>query len=92
MKDYFLNAGIMHLVAVSGLNIAYVILSIMLVLSLFRVPNSIKILISIICVIIYCVFTGSSASVLRASVMGIFALLYGLVERKKEFYNIVGIS
>jgi competence protein ComEC len=92
MKEYFVNAGVMHLIAVSGLNVAYVILSVMMVLSIFRVKQTSKIFISILLIIFYCLFTGSTASILRASIMGILLLLYTIIERKKEFYNVIGVS
>jgi len=92
MKDDFVNAGVMHLIAVSGLNVAYVILSVLLILSLFRIPQTSKIIIAILLIILYCIFTGSAASIMRASVMGILVLLYSIIERKKEYYNIIGIS
>lgn len=92
LKTEFVNAGVMHLIAVSGLNVAYVILSVMLILTLFRIPVSFKIFITIIFLILYCIFTGSSASILRASIMGTLVLLYTIIERKREFYNVIGVS
>jgi competence protein ComEC len=37
-KEAFINAGVMHLIAVSGLNVAYIIIFVTLFLSLFRIP------------------------------------------------------
>ena len=92
MKDAFINAGVMHIIAVSGLNVAYIILSVTLVLVLFRVPLLPRTVITIIFIIFYCFFTGASASILRASIMGILVLLSFLIQRKINFYNIIGIA
>jgi competence protein ComEC len=92
LKEDFVDAGVMHLIAVSGLNVAYVIFSLMLFFSLLRIPKTLKIILIILCLIFYSIFTGNSASILRASIMGISVLIYGLLQREKEFYNIIGAS
>ncbi len=92
MKDAFVDAGVMHLIAVSGLNVAYIIISVTLMLSLFRVRLIPRMIITMVFLIYYCLFTGSSASIVRATVMGILVLLAFVLERKISFYNIIGIS
>lgn len=92
VRDNFINAGVMHLIAVSGLNVAYIIISVTLILSLFRIPLLPRTLITILFLVFYCLFTGSSPSIIRASIMGILVLLSALIERKINFYNIIGVS
>jgi competence protein ComEC len=92
VKEDFVKTGVMHIIAVSGLNVAYIILSITLVLSLFRVPHLPKVIFIIIFLIFYCFFTGAPASIIRATVMGSLILISGVLQRKTNFYNIVGIS
>jgi competence protein ComEC len=92
VKEDFVKTGVMHIIAVSGLNVAYIILSITLVLSLFRVPRLPKVIFIIIFLIFYCFFTGAPASIIRATVMGSLILISGVLQRKTNFYNIVGIS
>lgn len=92
LKQAFINTGVMHLIAVSGLNVAYIIISITLVLSLFRVPQIPRTIITIIALIFYCLFTGSPASIVRATIMGVLFLIAIILERKINFYNIVGVS
>ncbi|MEP7146250.1 MAG: DNA internalization-related competence protein ComEC/Rec2, partial [bacterium] len=92
MKDDFVNAGVMHLIAVSGLNVAYIVISLTLILSLFRIPLIPRTAITIIFLIFYCLFTGSSASIVRASIMGILVLTAFLIERRINFFNVIGIS
>jgi len=91
-KDDFLKAGVMHLIAVSGLNVAYLILIVTLTLSIFRIPTLPKTILIIIIIIFYCVFTGSTPSIVRASIMGILFLLSKLIERKTNSYHIIGLS
>ncbi|HMQ68596.1 MAG TPA: DNA internalization-related competence protein ComEC/Rec2 [Ignavibacteria bacterium] len=92
MKNDFVNAGVMHLIAVSGLNVAYIIIFVMLTLSVLRVSLLPKIIITISFLIFYCIFTGSSASIVRASIMGIIVLTALLIERKILFYNSLGVA
>lgn len=92
VKDDFVKTGIMHVIAVSGLNVAYIILSLTLILSLFRVPRIPKVIIIILFLIFYCFFTGYPASIIRATVMGSLILIAGVIQRKTNFYNIIGIS
>ncbi len=92
MKEAFINAGVMHLIAVSGLNVAYIILSVTLILSLFRIPLLPRTVITIILLIFYCIFTGSPPSIVRATIMGILFLISSLSERQINFYNTIGIA
>ena len=92
LKQAFINTGVMHLIAVSGLNVAYIIISITLILSLFRLPQIPRISITITALVFYCLFTGSPASIVRATIMGILFLISIILERKTNFYNIVGVS
>jgi competence protein ComEC len=92
MKVDFVNAGVMHLVAVSGLNIAYVILFLTILFSILRIPQPYKLIIIIILLAYYCVFTGSSPSIVRATFMGIFILIGLQIQRKIVIYNILGFA
>ncbi|HRA98887.1 MAG TPA: DNA internalization-related competence protein ComEC/Rec2 [Ignavibacteria bacterium] len=91
-KEAFINAGVMHLIAVSGLNVAYVIIFVNILLSLLRVPFKYRIYITCLFLIFYCMFTGSPASILRATIMGITVLMSFVFERKIYFYNFIGVS
>lgn len=92
MKVDFVNAGVMHLVAVSGLNIAYVILFLTILFSVLRIPQPYKLTLIIFLLIFYCVFTGSSPSIVRATFMGIFILVGLQIQRKIIIYNILGFA
>lgn len=92
MKVDFVNAGVMHLIAVSGLNIAYVIISLTILFSILRVPQPYRLILIIVLLLFYCVFTGSSPSVVRATFMGIFVLLGFQIQRKIVIYNLLGFA
>ena len=92
MKESFVNAGVMHLIAVSGLNVAYIIISLTLILSLLRIPVILRVILTIAFLIFYCIFTGNSASIVRASIMGILVLIAIVIERRINFYNLIGVA
>lgn len=92
LKEDFINAGVMHLIAVSGLNVAYIIIFLTVTFSLFRVPYYDKIYLIIAALLFYMYFTGASASIVRAVIMGSVMLLNYIVQRKINFYNVIGIS
>lgn len=92
LKEGFVKAGVMHLIAVSGLNVAYIIIFLTITFSLLRIPLNIKIYLFICALIFYTFFTGGSASIIRASIMGSVLIFNYRIQRKINFYNVIGIS
>lgn len=92
IKENFVNDGISHIIAVSGLNVAYVIIIITLVLQIFPIRNVIKIGISILILIFYMYLTGSVPSIVRATIMACVYLVSLLFERKTNSVNLVSFA
>lgn len=92
VRQAFMDAGVSHLIAVSGLNVAYLVLSLTLLCSIFRLHLSITLAVVIFFLIFYCMLTGNTASIVRASLMGGLILISSRIQRKPQFYNILGIS
>jgi len=91
----------MHILAVSGFNVAVVSTFIIIALSLFRLKRQHAILVAIPFLIFYCFFTTMAPSIIRATIMGILVIIgilierkleFYMIERKLEFYNIVAVS
>ena len=91
-KQNFINAGVAHIIAVSGLNVAYVLIVLNGILLLLPVSRRYKVFIIIPCLLFYMYLTGNSASIVRATVMAIIILLSQLLERKPNSYNVVAFS
>lgn len=92
VKTAFIDAGVMHLIAVSGLNVAYIIISVTLILSLFRIPLMPRTMTTVVILVFYCLFTGSPASIVRATLTGIALIVSVLIQRKVNFYNTIGFA
>lgn len=92
MKENFVNAGVAHIIAVSGLNVAYVIIILWGLLIFIPIRYSYKVLITIFCLIFYMNLTGNTPSIIRAAIMASVFLLAQLIERKPNSYNIVAFA
>lgn len=86
-KEAFINAGVMHILAVSGLNVGMIILIVLSLLTALRIPEKPKIIATCIFVIFFIFLTGQSPSVVRAGIMGVIVLCSILLERKIDIYN-----
>jgi len=75
LKEVFTEAGIMHILAVSGLHVGIIAMALLAFLGILRLPKKPKLLILILILIMYASITGFRPSVLRATIM--FILLIG---------------
>jgi len=92
MKENFINAGVAHIIAVSGLNVAYVIIIVWGVLIFIPMRFSYKVLIALVFLFFYMNLTGNTPSIVRASIMASVFLLAQVIQRKPNSYNIVAFS
>ncbi len=84
MYNAFIDIGISHITAVSGMNVSLLVAFVMFMFSFTGVPRKIRSAVSIIAVIIYAVITGLSPSIVRAAVMIILTLVASLFDRKDD--------
>jgi competence protein ComEC len=84
LKEVFAEAGIMHILAVSGLHVGIIAMALLVFLSILRLPKKLKLLTLILILLIYASVTGFRPSVLRATIM--FILLIGgkLINRNRN--------
>ncbi len=92
VKIAFINAGVMHILAVSGLHVAIVVIMLMAVLCALRVPEKPRIAAICMLLIYYNFLTGGAASVTRSVVMAIVFLAGKLGERRVDTYNTLALS
>lgn len=81
------KSGTVHVLVVSGFNVAIVSFLIIILLRIFRVPRRARIALAIPLLIIYCFATGASNPVVRATVMAIIFLSAYLVKRDADIYT-----
>lgn len=92
VKENFINAGVAHIIAVSGLNVAYVILIIWGILLFIPLKNTYKIFITIACLLFYMELTGNTPSIIRAVIMASIFLISQIAERRPNSYNIISFA
>lgn len=81
IKNSFTNSGLLHILAASGMNVAFIFSFFYYFLSLFKVNFKLNISFCILMIITYSLMTGLGPSVVRATLMLIFVLIGKLIDR-----------
>jgi competence protein ComEC len=89
-KTHFINAGVIHVLAVSGLNVGFIVLIFLLVFG--RLNLFLRSGITIAGLIFYLILTGASASVFRATVMAVVLIIAYLSNRSTHLINSIAIA
>jgi competence protein ComEC len=95
LSQAYSNAGIVHIVAISGMHIALVYTSVIALLSLstfLKKRRYIQIISALLFMWLFACITGLPASVTRAAVMLSFMAVGELFNRKMSIYNNLAIS
>lgn len=90
--EIFRNSGTFHVLAVSGLHVGLVAMFCYFGFSIFRLPQKILCLLTIIAVLIYACLVGFRPSVFRASLMAILFLCATLIDRDADLFNLLGFA
>lgn len=92
LNNAMMKTGTVHILVVSGFNAGIVTFIIILFLRLIRIPRRIRFYIAIPLLIVYCLMTGASTPVVRATVMAIVFMLAFLVKRETDIYNSLSVA
>ena len=90
--DRFSHAGIMHVLAVSGLHVGFVLLFLEIVLGLMRLPRRLRLCMEIAGLVLFMAVTEIRPSIVRATVMAVLFLAGRLCARKPDLLNILGAA
>ena len=91
MQEDFRNASLSHILAVSGMHVTYVVMSINLILK--NIIGKRKTYFASICVLIFYMFiTNFSPSITRAGIMGIILLLSKIIHTKNDIWTSLSLS
>lgn len=90
--DLFRNSGTFHVLAVSGLHVGLIAMFCYLGFSIFRFPQKICCLLTIIAVLIYACLIGFRPSVFRATLMAILFLVATLIDRDADLFNLLAFA
>ncbi len=92
VKTAFINTGVMHILAVSGLHVAIVTLLLLGGFRFVRIPDRMSMILTMGLLVYYNFLTGAAASVTRSVVMAIVFLGGRLLEQKADMYNTLALS
>ncbi len=89
-KTQFINAGVIHVLAVSGLHVGFIALIFYALLG--RLNLYLRSLLTITGVLLFMMLTGVPPSVFRASVMTVIIIIAFLLNRSTNIYNSLAIA
>ncbi len=87
LRELFIHTGTVHILAISGLNVGIVAGLFLLILKLIPMDRRWQILLTIILLIAYCFLTGSSPSVVRATIMSVIFLGSFILEKNTNTFH-----
>ncbi len=92
LKNIFMKTGTIHLLAVSGFNVGFLIASVLFFLSPFPLSKNWKWVFSLAAVWFYCLLVGWQAPMLRAAVMASLFIVGKLLGRRTDILNTLGLA
>jgi len=90
IKKSFINSGLLHILAASGMNVAFIFAFWFFLLSRLKVGYKIKVATGIFVVLLYAMMTGLGASVIRATIMLVIILIGKLIDRDTNSVSLLG--
>lgn len=92
IKEIYRKAGISHILAISGLHISILSGILLFLLNRFKFNKRLNTLIVITTLVLYCIFTGSSVSTVRAVIMIVIVLFGTIIYREADIYTSIGAA
>jgi len=92
LRESFANVGVVHVFAVSGLHVGYVLLILIVIVKLLRIPWGWNKIIIIFGLIVFSMISGGRPSVIRASLMAGLYVLAPLFNRRPNSWNLIAVA
>jgi len=91
-KDIYRNAGIIHILTVSGLHVGFLISLIYFFLGLCRIKRLYTTIITAVILLLYNIICGFAPSIVRASIMAMVIMLSKLSGKEYDSLNSLGLA
>lgn len=92
VQEAFSNAGLTHIMAVSGANVAFLLLPLSYLMKLLRLRRQISNILLIAFLTLFIFVTGFEPSVLRAAIMASVLLIAQMLFREPDTYSAIAVS
>lgn len=91
IKASFINSGLLHILAASGMNVAFIYGFWFFFMRRLRVPFKISVLSGMVVIILYTLMTGLGPSVIRAALMLLIILAGKLIDRDTHSVSLLAL-
>ena len=92
IEESFRKSSLTHLLAVSGAHISYIIIGFDFLFKKLKIPKNITKILTVVFLTFFMYITDFTASVVRASIMGIILLLSSVFYRKNDMQTSISMS
>ncbi|MEE8341288.1 MAG: DNA internalization-related competence protein ComEC/Rec2 [Candidatus Neomarinimicrobiota bacterium] len=92
LRKSFANVGVIHVLAVSGLHVGYVLVILLLIVKSFRIRWGYDKLFVVLGLILFTILSGGRPSVIRASIMASLYIFAQVFDRKPNALNIIATA
>ena len=92
VNEAYRNSGIIHIIAVSGFNVGFLIAILYNLFSHSKKKRLVSFIVTTCIIIVYAYFCGFAPSVVRASIMGIVSMSAQIFGRRYDALNSLGLS
>lgn len=89
IKASFINSGLLHILAASGMNVAFIYAFWVFFMKRIRAPFKFTVVSGMLLVVLYTFMTGLGASVIRAALMLLFILAGKLIDRDSNTVSLL---
>lgn len=89
IKKSFINSGLLHIIAASGMNVTLIFGIWFFISQRFRFHYKLSIITGILLILFYTCMTGFGPSILRATIMLVFILLGKLIDRDADTISLL---
>lgn len=90
VKNEFVNAGVVHILSVSGLHVGYIVLIFIFTFGRFSITT--RYVLTVIGLLIYMIITGADAPIFRSTVMVLITLAAPALGREYNSLNALSLS
>lgn len=91
IKSSFINSGLLHILAASGMNVAFIFSFWFYILQFLRVPYRPRVLSGMVMIILYTLMTGLGPAVIRAALMLLFVCAGKLIDRDAHSVSLLSL-
>ncbi|MBD5402941.1 DNA internalization-related competence protein ComEC/Rec2 [bacterium] len=91
IKNSFINSGLLHILAASGMNVAFIYTFWFFILKFFGVPFKPRVFSGMLVIILYTLMTGLGPSVIRAALMLLFVLAGKIIDRDTHSVSLLSL-